>query len=225
MCCLSERQNRNSKVNRQPPASWLAPKNLRQVKMKFSLLAAVAAIAPSVLAAPKSKPKSYDGFKVFRVNTHGDTPSVESQLKSVDYEAWEQSPTHIDVLIAPDNLSAFQDLGLDTRLMHQDLGKSIAVEATEPARKWKRQAGDLAWFDSYQNYEDHIEYFNELQRAYPNNSKVIDSGRSYQNRKIFGLHLYGEDGPGKPAVLYHGTVHAREWIAAPVSHALISFAI
>jgi murein tripeptide amidase MpaA len=33
---------------------------------------------------------------------------------------------------------------------------------------------------------------------------------------MFGLHLYGADGPGKPAVLYHGTVHAREWITAMV---------
>ena len=31
---------------------------------------------------------------------------------------------------------------------------------------------------------------------------------------MFGVHLYGKDGPGKPAVIYHGTVHAREWITA-----------
>lgn len=29
--------------------------------------------------------------------------------------------------------------------------------------------------------------------------------------------MWGADGPGKPAVLWHGTVHAREWIVAPVS--------
>jgi murein tripeptide amidase MpaA len=38
---------------------------------------------------------------------------------------------------------------------------------------------------------------------------------SYEGRDIFGVHLWGADGPGKPAVLYHGTVHAREWITAP----------
>ena len=29
--------------------------------------------------------------------------------------------------------------------------------------------------------------------------------------------MWGAGGPGKPAVLWHGTVHAREWIVAPVS--------
>jgi hypothetical protein len=28
--------------------------------------------------------------------------------------------------------------------------------------------------------------------------------------------MWGADGPGKPAILWHGTVHAREWIVAPV---------
>lgn len=36
---------------------------------------------------------------------------------------------------------------------------------------------------------------------------------------MFGVHFWGADGPGKrPAVVYHGTVHAREWITAPVSN-------
>jgi hypothetical protein len=30
------------------------------------------------------------------------------------------------------------------------------------------------------------------------------------------IHMWGADGPGKPAILWHGTVHAREWIVAPV---------
>lgn len=29
--------------------------------------------------------------------------------------------------------------------------------------------------------------------------------------------MWGNGGPGKPAVLWHGTVHAREWIVAPVN--------
>jgi murein tripeptide amidase MpaA len=37
------------------------------------------------------------------------------------------------------------------------------------------------------------------------------------------VHLWGAGGPGKPAVLYHGTVHAREWIAAPYVFYYVSF--
>lgn len=36
---------------------------------------------------------------------------------------------------------------------------------------------------------------------------------------LHSIHMWGNGGPGKPAVLWHGTVHAREWIVAPVSSA------
>ncbi|KAH8179486.1 zinc carboxypeptidase domain-containing protein [Sarocladium implicatum] len=184
--------------------------------MKLSIFATLALTSAGVLAAPKAeKPKSYDGFKVFRVSTHGETSQVESKLEDVTYQPWEHSDTYLDVVIGPDDLEAFEKLGLDARVMHKNLGQSISEEAVEPAKKWKRQVDDLSWYDSYHNYEDHIQYFNDLQRAFPNNSKVVSSGRSYQNRNIFGLHVWGDNGPGNPAVLYHATVHAREWIAAP----------
>lgn len=198
------------------PWSTSALKCPRNLKMKFSSLATIAAFAASAAAAPQAKPKSYSGYTVFRVNTHGQTSSVEAQLANVTYDEWDSGPSHIDLLIGPDDLATFESLGLESRVMHKDLGESLSVESAGLGKKYKRQVDDLAWFDSYHNYEDHIQYFNDLQRVFPNNSEIISSGRSNQGRNIFGLHVYGNDGPGKPAVLYHGTVHAREWITAPV---------
>ena len=114
-----------------------------------------------------------------------------------------------------DQLSAFESLGLDYHCMHEDLGASIAKES-ESVSIWKRQLDDLSWFDSYHPYEDHYQYFSNLHDAFPDNSEFISSGTSYEGRDIWGLHLWGADGPGKPAVLWHGTVHAREWISAMV---------
>jgi murein tripeptide amidase MpaA len=61
----------------------------------------------------------------------------------------------------------------------------------------------------------HIEWWRDLQKSFPGQSNWTSSGTSYEGRDIFGVHLWGANGPGKPAVLYHGTVHAREWITAP----------
>ena len=106
--------------------------------------------------------------------------------------------------------------------MHEDLGASIAAES-EAKTHWKRQSNDSnAWYDSYHSYEEHIEYFKELHASFPNQSEWVSSGTSYEGRDIYGLHLWGVHGPGKPAVLYHGTVHAREWISAPVVEYLTS---
>ncbi|KAM5356672.1 hypothetical protein ACJ41O_003318 [Fusarium nematophilum] len=181
--------------------------------MRCSTILSLLSLGLGALAAPNAKAKSYDGYKVFRVSTHG-KQSIEDQLSAVTYDEWEHGFQHVDVVIAPDDLAAFEDLGLDYRILHEDLGESIAAESPS-TKKWKRQADDDAWFDEYHNYEDHIDYFRDLHRLFPNNSELVSSGRSYQKRNIYGLHLWGNDGPGKPAVLYHGTVHAREWISAP----------
>lgn len=173
-------------------------------------------VASARAAVAEDEPISYDGYKVFRIKTHGHTADVREQLEPLALNEWTHEIDHVDVSVSPDQLAAFEALGLDTHVMHEDLGSSIQAEAVSTST-WKRQVDDPSWFDSYHNYEDHIQYFRDLQAAYPNNSEYISSGSSYQNRSIYGLHLWGADGPGKPAILYHGTVHAREWIAAPVS--------
>jgi hypothetical protein len=65
------------------------------------------------------------------------------------------------------------------------------------------------------NPTQHVTWWRELQGSFANQSNMTTSGKSFEGRDIFGLHLWGAGGPGKPAVLYHGTVHAREWIGAP----------
>ena len=93
----------------------------------------------------------------------------------------------------------------------------ISAVAAIPSSQWKRQQADnLTWYNDYHPYEDHITYFQSLQAAIPNNSEWVSTGTSYEGRDLYGIHLWGADGPGKQAVLFHATVHAREWIATPV---------
>ncbi|KAH7152003.1 hypothetical protein B0J13DRAFT_439118 [Dactylonectria estremocensis] len=182
------------------------------MKLTFSTTL-LASLVLSVAAAPSVEGKSYDGYKVFRVKTHGDPSSIEDKLSALSYEEWAHEHLFIDVVVAPDQLDSFEALGLDSSVMHEDLGDSIAAESST-TQTWKRQANDLAWYDSYHKYADHVQYFKDLHKLFPKNSKIISSGKSYEKRNIFGLHLWGKGGPGKPVVLYHGTVHAREWISA-----------
>lgn len=74
-----------------------------------------------------------------------------------------------------------------------------------------------SWFNNYHAYNDHLQFLTDLQSAFPQNSEILEIGASYQGRQITGLHLWGSGGKGsKPAVYFHGTVHAREWIATMV---------
>ncbi|KAI0593144.1 zinc carboxypeptidase [Biscogniauxia sp. FL1348] len=182
--------------------------------MKFTLCAILVAFLFGNVS--ESTSLSYDGYKVLRVKTNGQPSAVLERLSALAFDEWEhQDGHHVDIVIAPDQLGTFEMLGLDFHVMHDDLGGSIAAESASKS-VWKRQAEDLSWYDSYHDYEDHIQYFQDLHDLFPDNSQLVSSGISYENRSIFGLHLWGADGPGKPVVLYHGTVHAREWITAKV---------
>ena len=75
----------------------------------------------------------------------------------------------------------------------------------------------MSWFESYHPLSDHMRWIDDLQAAYPDNSAVIVSGDSTEGRPIKGLHIFGDDGPGnRPAIVWHGTIHAREWITTMV---------
>ena len=78
-------------------------------------------------------------------------------------------------------------------------------------------SANSTWFDAYHSYADHVQFLKDLQATYPANSEIVVAGNSLQGRSIIGIHLYGEGGKGsKPAVVFHGTVHAREWITTMV---------
>jgi murein tripeptide amidase MpaA len=60
---------------------------------------------------------------------------------------------------------------------------------------------------------------NELQASLPGNSAIFTAGTSVQGRTLTGIQIWGSGGRGsKPAILFHGTVHAREWIATKVRY-------
>ena len=75
-----------------------------------------------------------------------------------------------------------------------------------------------SWFNSYHAYNDHLSFLSSLQASYPANSEIVQIGNSLQGKPITGIHFYGASGKGsKPAIVIHGTVHAREWIGTMVT--------
>lgn len=78
---------------------------------------------------------SYDQFKVFRINGPSNTDKFQEVVKKLQLDVWKGKPSSgdvVDVSVAPEQLSAFQDAtkDLDTKIMHENLGASIADENT-----------------------------------------------------------------------------------------------
>ena len=185
--------------------------------MKFlPLLFAPLALGVAVPGSPKI---NYDGYKAYRIATHHDVAAVRTKiapLKAVEFNL--DTAEHLDIVVPPAEVAAFESLDLETEVLHEDLGADIAKEAEFAPYEVSAQAvPSLSWFNTYHAYADHITFFNDLAGAFPQNSEIFSIGNSFQGRSIFGIHLWGSGGKGsKPAVYFHGTVHAREWITAKV---------
>ena len=186
------------------------------VTMKSIIAHLLLTLLVAIAACHNTDLVSYAGYQVLRVKTLTELADVQEKLSTISFEQWNHDiDSHIDIVVAPDQIEKLESLGLDYRTLHDDLGQSITTES-QVKTKYRRDVNDLSWYDSYHPYADHVQYFKDLHEAFPDNSELISSGNSFENRSIHGIHLFGTGGPGKPAVLYHGTVHAREWITAPV---------
>ncbi|KAJ2907190.1 Metallocarboxypeptidase A-like protein [Zalerion maritima] len=164
---------------------------------------------------------TYDGYKVFRVPTHQDLEAVKGRISTLNTVSLNlDNKEHLDIAVAPADVTAFEDLGLKTEVLHKDLGADIAVEAAGLGKYpelGQNLIPGLEWFDSYHLYADHAQYFKDLAKAFPKNTEIFSAGTSYHNQDMFGIQLWGKGGKGsKPAVYFHGTVHAREWISTMV---------
>ncbi|KAH6693617.1 carboxypeptidase B [Plectosphaerella plurivora] len=163
---------------------------------------------------------SYHGYKVVHVDTHGDPSLLEkiSSLHTVDLS--HDATNQIDLAVAPEDVAVFEALGIDHDVVHLDFGADLEHEGRLTPYSGKDitcRAGlpNLDWFLSYHPYESHLNFTRDLHLAFPGHSKLFTIGKTYEGRDISGIHLWGAEGPGsRPAVYWHATVHAREWIAS-----------
>jgi hypothetical protein len=98
--------------------------------MKFLIILASLASAASV-----TKKISYDDWKVFRVNVGSDAAKLNDVVSKLQLETWKGNPSTssvVDVMVAPSKIKDFETAteGLEIKVMHDNLGLSIADEDT-----------------------------------------------------------------------------------------------
>ena len=111
--------------------------------MKLAAAAAALLLAPLGLASavPKLERKiTYDGYKVYRIATHHDAKSVKSKLASFAAVPFNHNTNeHLDVAIPGGEIAAFEALGFETEVMHEDLGADIREEGAYAAYQGKSE--------------------------------------------------------------------------------------
>ncbi|KAF2438513.1 carboxypeptidase A1 precursor [Karstenula rhodostoma CBS 690.94] len=189
--------------------------------MKF--LAPLLATFGLASAAAVNSKVSYDGWKVYRVTVGDDSSKLSSVMNKLQLSTWKGKVGHssvVDIPVPPLQTLQFESgiQGYSSLVMHEDLGASIAQEEI-----FETYASDFSiaaaappsatWFNAYHTIAEHTQWLKDLAAAYPSNTEIISAGKSLQGRDIQGIHIWGSGGKGsQKGVVWHGTVHAREWI-------------
>lgn len=104
------------------------------MKSLLAILPALLAVGTWAATTPPARVR-YDGFKVFRVPVRTDTQRVNDIIARLDLGVWQPASrkgAFADIEMPPAKLDDFRRemQGFELITMHEDLGKSIADEAS-----------------------------------------------------------------------------------------------
>lgn len=79
--------------------------------------------------------------------------------------------------------------------------------------------------NQYQSYEESLQFLYTMQKEHPNLIEVIKIGTTYEERDIVLVRISQnvEQADEKPAMLYTGSIHAREWIGNELALKFIEY--
>ena len=86
-------------------------------------------------AASVTKKVSYDDWKVYRINIGSNAAKVSDVVSKFDLQLWKGKPSSssvVDVMVPPSQIQDFEASteDIETKVMHDNLGLSIADEDT-----------------------------------------------------------------------------------------------
>lgn len=164
-----------------------------------------------VAGASAQPTERFDGHKLVNVTIRS-AEDLE-KMRSISPDPW-ACVEHLGPMpyrVPPENLEALRDSGLEFEIVNQNVQDLIDAEQASIA------ARGPGGFDAYQNYTQVNASIDALAALRPDLAATFVVGQSLQNRAIRGIRITGAGGvAGKPAVLFNGCQHAREWIAVMV---------
>ncbi len=173
----------------------------------------VVAIVSMVLAASVPEPRRYDGHAIVRVQapTRADLALVEV----IAEEVWTHSPGPgaVDVRVAPERLHELDAAGLAYEIRIADAQARVDAERDRLTTRPDPAAGG-DFFADFRDYDEVMAQLDAMIASAPDLVAPIDLGDSLDGRAIRGIRI---GNAGAPAVLYTGTMHAREWLSTMVT--------
>ncbi|KAI8924129.1 hypothetical protein BC831DRAFT_436652 [Entophlyctis helioformis] len=164
---------------------------------------------------------------------------VDEEMQRGDFEMDYDADNDLSVDdSSPSDRKPYPDLD-DNDVAPGHGGQAVLLPSTpSTAGSTRRTSGASAspYFTKYHDIKDIREYYDALVTKYPDLVEPFSIGKTYEGREIFGIHIHANAARGSPRhrrrsssssssssvnatvpqMLFHGGMHAREWIAPAV---------
>lgn len=161
----------------------------------------------SAVSFAAADPDRFDNHKLVEVILKN--PADMTRMLEISQDHWSCSiglgviPFHVE----PHKMADLEDSGLTYRIVHEDIQKLIDAEQASMNPRG-------GWFTTFHTYDEINTYMQTLGTQRPDLAQRFALGQSLENRTIYGIQITGAGGTAnKPAVLFSGCQHAREWAA------------
>ena len=182
--------------------------------MSFRLAAISSALLLHSIALSQTGP--FVGHQVVRIAPR--TPAELMAVESIVSNIWSChiGVGPIDVQVTPDQRRALEQLGLPCELRIADVQALVDDEAAQIREA--RMNRDASWFTTFRTLTEINARLDQLAAASGGLASTFVVGTSLEGRQVRGIRFSGPDLPGnpralRPAALFAGGIHAREWVS------------
>jgi hypothetical protein len=201
----------------------------KQVSGRLAIVAVATALTGMVPATASAADRDSGSLQMYEATV---TAAEFTQLQGEGYDIVAPEQTldgvAVDLVLTPSERSAIARRGIALELFRDSQGRTARQLARSQAR-----AGFNVWRD-YDGTNGLRQYLTEFVADNERIAKLVVIGRTWQGRDIVAVRITKEpQGDGKkarkarkkmkrrPAVLYQGTTHAREWISTEVTRRMM----
>lgn len=137
-----------------------------------------------------------------------------AELTRLSQQIWTERPGPgvVEALVSPWGLERLAASSIAYEVRTTDVQQAVDLERERLRTRTDPTAGGDAWFSDFRDLAEIQDKVAQWAADDPDRVTVETIGESLEGRPIAALRL-GSDAPDAPAVLFTGTMHAREWLA------------
>nr|XP_034827791.1 carboxypeptidase B-like [Maniola hyperantus] len=169
----------------------------------------------------------YSGYSVHgvQIRHRSDQKVIFEVQADLNVDLWEHgAPGNRDafIMLSPENREEVLDILDANNMKHYlhiaDVAETLREHEADLSR-WRQRRQNLEPFQTYARYDEIVAYMERIERQYPEIVTLVNIGKSFEGRDIKYLKISTSNfaNPNKPIYFMDATMHAREWVTAPVT--------